>query len=67
MVLRPYDIQAMREQFGVDFLEQPVTSSESTDENDMLECKFKAKDRKRKKGDAQIQVCEPPCIGLTLH
>ena len=49
MVKRPNDIQAMEDQFLADFAEQPVTSSESTDENDMLECKFKPKDSERKK------------------
>jgi len=37
MVLRPGDIQAMRSKLLVDLVEQPVASSEPTDENDMLE------------------------------
>ena len=43
MVFRPNDIQAMGDQFPMDLVEQPVTSSESANENNMLECKFEPK------------------------
>jgi hypothetical protein len=36
MVFWPDDIQTVREQLLVDFVEQPVASCEATDENDVL-------------------------------
>jgi hypothetical protein len=36
MAFWPDEIQAVGEQFLVDFVEQPVTSSKSTNENDVL-------------------------------
>ena len=41
MVLGLNNIQAMRDQFLVDLVEQPVTSSKSTDKNNMLECNIR--------------------------
>jgi len=51
MVLRPNDIHVMLHKFLVDFVEQPVTSGESTDNNDMLECGFTPNGVKGSKGD----------------
>ena len=36
MVFWPDDVQTVRQEFLVDFVEQPVASSKSTDENDVL-------------------------------
>ena len=44
MVDRPNDIQTVGEQAVPNFVEQPVASSESTNEHNMLELKFKVKD-----------------------
>ena len=51
MALRSEDVQATREQFLVDLVEQPVASSESTNEDDMLECKFKTDDNQENQND----------------
>ena len=48
MVNRLNDIQTMGDQFLVDLVEQPVTSSESPDKNNILECKFEPKGKQRK-------------------
>ena len=54
MVFRSNDTQAVGEQLLLDFVEQPVTSGESTNENNMLEYKFKTKDSKVNKSDERI-------------
>ena len=54
MVFRSNDTQAVGEQLLMDFVEQPVTSGESTDEDNMLECEFKTKDSEGNKSDERI-------------
>ena len=54
MVLRPNDIHAILYKLLVDFIEQPAASGKATDENDMLECRFKGKGNKGNKNDQQI-------------
>ena len=54
MVFRSNDTQAVGEQLLMDFGEQPVTSGESTDEDNMLECEFKTKDSEGNKSDERI-------------
>ena len=49
MVFRPSGIQVVWQKLLLDFAEQPVASSEPTNENDMLECKFKKRIRRRGK------------------
>ena len=54
MVFRANDTQVVGEQLLVDFVEQPVTSGESTNENNMLECGFKRKVSQGNKSDERI-------------
>jgi hypothetical protein len=51
MVLRPSDIHLMVQKLLVNLVEQPVAISEATDENDMLECRFKPNGNKGNKID----------------
>ena len=63
MVDRPNDIQTVGEQAVPNFVEQPVASSESTNEHNMLELKFKVKDFQRNKRGRRTKIR----LRATLH
>jgi hypothetical protein len=45
-VFRSNDTQVVGEQLLMDFVEQPVTSGESTNENNMLEIRMQVQDKR---------------------